>query len=71
MYEFSRFMKNSKATMFNFPGTSSHQMLRSLDIHLEERQINTGVVYFGINDILRDNSQSSIDGILQKIKNIS
>ena len=58
MYEFNRFIKNSKATMFNFPGASSHQMLHYLDVHLEDIQINTVVIHVGINDILRDNSQS-------------
>ena len=57
--------------MFNFPGGSSHQMLHYLDVHLEDREINTVVIHFGINDILRDSSQSSIDGILQNIKNMS
>ena len=41
MYEFNRFIKNSKATMFNFPGASSHQMLHYLDVHLEDIQINS------------------------------
>ena len=71
MYEFNRFIKNSKAKMFNFPGASSHQMLHYLDVHLEDRQINTVVIHVGINDSLRDSSQSSIDGLLQNIKNLS
>ena len=57
MYEFNRFIKNSKAKMFNFPGASSHQMLHYLDIHFEDKQINTVVIHVGINDILRDSSQ--------------
>ena len=46
-------------------------MLHYLDVHLDCRQINTVVIHVGINDILRDSSQSSIDGLLQKIKNMS
>ena len=57
--------------MFNFPSASSHQMLHYLDVHLEDRQINTVVIHIGINDILRDSSQSSIDVLLQNIKNMS
>ena len=57
--------------MFSFPGASSHQLLHSLDVHFEDRQINTVVIYVGINDILRDSSQSSIDGLLQNMKNMS
>ena len=71
IYEFNRFIKNSKAKIFNFPGASSHQILHYLDVHLEERQINTVVIDAGINDILRDSSQSSIDRLLQNIKNMS
>ena len=69
MYEFNRL--KSKAKMFSFPGASSHQMLHYLDIHLEDRQINTVVIHVGINDIIRDSSQSSIDGLLQNIKNMA
>ena len=69
-YEFNRFIKNSKATMFNFPGTSSHQMLHYLDVQLKDRQINTVAVHVGINDILRDSSQSSTDGLLQNKKHV-
>ena len=57
--------------MFNFPGASSHQMLHYLDLHLEDREINTVVIHVGINDILKDSNQSSIDGLLQNIKNMS
>ena len=57
--------------MFSFLGASSHQMLHYLDVHLEGRQINTVVIHVGINDILRDSSQSSIDRLLQNIKNMS
>ena len=57
--------------MFNFPNASSHQMLHYLDVHLEERQLNTVVIHVGINNILKDSSQSSIDGLLQNIKNMS
>ena len=71
MYEFNRFIKNSKAKMFSFPSASSHQMLHYLDVHFEDRQINTVVMHVGINDILRDSSQSSIDGLLQNIKNMA
>ena len=54
--------------MFNFPGVSYHQMLHYLDVHFEDRQINIVVIHVGINNILRDSSQSSIDGLLQNIK---
>ena len=53
--------------MFNFTGASSHQILCYSDVHLEGRQISTDVINLGINNILRDRSQSNIDGLLQKI----
>ena len=71
MYEFNRFIKNSKIIMFNFPGASFQQMLHYLDVNLEDRQINTVVIYVEIIDILRYRSQSSIDGLLQNIQNMS
>ena len=70
MYELSRFIKNSKPKMFSFPVASSHQILHYLNVHLEDRKIYTVVIHVEINDILRDSSQSSIDGLLQNIKNV-
>ena len=54
--------------MFNFPDVSFLQIVHYLDVHLEDRQVNTVAIRFWINDILRDNSQSSIDGLLQNKK---
>ena len=68
MYEFNWFTKNDKATMFNFQGASSHQILHYLDVHLEDRWINIVVICIGINNILGDSSQSCIDGLWQNIK---
>ena len=56
--------------MFNFTGTSSHQILCYLDVHLQGRQINTVVIHLGINNILRDRSQSNIDRLFQKIMSL-
>ena len=71
MHEFNRFIKNGKATMFNFTSASFHQMHHYLDVHFEGTQINTVVIRVGINDILRDSSQSNIDGLLQDMRNMS
>ena len=54
--------------MFNFPDVSFLQIVHYLDVHLEDRQVNTVAIRFWINDLLRDSSQSSIDGLLQNIK---
>ena len=70
MYESNRFIKNDKATMFNFPGGSSHQMLHYLNVHLEGTQINTVAIHIGINDILSDSSQSNIAKHKICLKNI-
>ena len=67
----NRLIKTRKGKMFNFRGASPHQMLHYLDVHLEDRQINTVVIHVEIIDILRNSSQSSIDGLLQNIKNMS
>ena len=57
--------------MFNFPSASSDQIFQYIDVHLEDRHINAIVIRVGIKDILRDRSQSSIDVLLQNIKNMS
>ena len=56
--------------MFNLQGASSHQMLHYLDVRLEGRQTNTVAIHVEINGILRDSSQSNIDGLLRNIKNV-
>ena len=67
MCETNRFIKNSKATMFNIPGASSHQILHYFDGHLKGGKISTVVIRVGINDVVRDSSESSF----AKIKNMS
>ena len=61
-YEFNqlKIIRKSKAFMLNFSGELSHHILHHFDdaLHIEDRQINTVVILFEINDILRDSSQS-------------
>ena len=54
MCELKRFIKNTKLTMFNFPGASYYQLLHYLDVHFEDRETNTVVIHVGINDFLKD-----------------
>ena len=47
MYIFNRFMKNGKATIFNF----------YLQVHVEDKELNKVAIQVGINDVLRYSSQ--------------
>ena len=40
--------------MFNFPGASYYQLLHYLDVHIEDRQINTVVIRDGITIFLEN-----------------
>ena len=57
MYEFNSLLRNRKTRMLNFPGSSSKQMSHYIDIYLEEKFIDTVILYVGVNDLLNDNSQ--------------
>ena len=50
MYEFNSLLRNSKAKMLNFPGSSSKQILHYIDIHLEDKFIDTVLLHVGVND---------------------
>ena len=49
--------------MLNFPGSSSKQMSHCIDIHLENKSIDTVILHVGVNDLLNGNSQSNVDNL--------
>ena len=49
MHKFNRLIKNRKTKMFYFPGTSSHQLLHYLDVHLKNKSNDTVIIHTGIN----------------------
>ena len=70
MYECNSLLRNGKAKMLNFPGSSSKQMLHYIDIHLEEKSIDTVLLHVGVNDLLNGNSQSNIDNLMSNIHKV-
>ena len=71
MHKFNRLIKNRQAKMFNFPGASSHQILRYLDVHLRNQSIDTVIIHIGINDLMTNSSRSSINNLIYNIKKIT
>ena len=51
MYEFNSFLRNRKAQMLNFPGSSSRQMSHCIDIHLEDKSIDTVILCVIVNEL--------------------
>ena len=70
MYEFTSLLRNRKAKMLNFPGSSSKQMLHYIDIHLEDKSIDTVLLHVGVNGLLNDNSKSNVDNLMSNIHKI-
>ena len=70
MYEFNSLLRNRKAKMLNFPGSSSKQMLHYIDIHLEDKSIDTVLLHVGVNGLLNDNSKSNVDNLMSNIHKI-
>ena len=56
--------------MLNFPGSSSKQMLHYIDIHLEDKFIDTALLHVGVNDLLNDNCKSNVDNLMSNIYKI-
>ena len=56
--------------MLNFPWSSSKQMLHYIDIHLEDKSIDTVLLHVGVNDLLNDNSKSNVDNLMSTIHKI-
>ena len=61
MHEFNSLLRNRKAKMLNFPGPSSKQMLHYIDIHLEDKYVDTVLLHVGVNGLLNDYSKSNVD----------
>ena len=53
MHVFNSLLRNRKAQMLNFPGSSSRQMSYCIDIHQEDKSVDT---VNNVNDLLNGNS---------------
>ena len=57
--------------MLNFPGFfSSKQMLHYIDIHLQDKSIDTVLLNVGVNGLSNDNSKSNVDNLMSNIHKI-
>ena len=70
MYEFNSLLRNRSAKLLNFPGSSSKQMLHYIDIHLEDKSIDTVLLHVGVNNLLNDNIKSNVDNLMSNIHKI-
>ena len=59
--------------VFNFPGASSHQLLHYLDVHLNDKSVDIGIIEVIINDLLTKNSRSRscMNNLTSNIKKIT
>ena len=59
--------------MFNFPGASSHQLLHYLDVQLNDKSIEVGIIEVIINGLLTNSSRSrsGINNLTSNIKKIT
>ena len=68
MYQFNRTLRNRRAKMLNFPGTSSNEILHYIYVQLKEKLIESVIVHVGVNDLLNGNSQLKRYQIIENIK---
>ena len=69
MQKFSGLIKNRRAKLFNFPSASSHHILHYLDVHLNDKSMDTMIINIEINDLLTNSIRSGMDDIVSNIKN--
>ena len=50
--------------------SSSKQMLHYVNIHLEDKSIDTFILHVGVNDLLNDKSKSNVDNLMSNIHKI-
>ena len=70
VHEFNSVLRNRKAKMLNFHGSSSKQMLHYIDIHLEDKSVDTALLHVGLNDLLNDDNKSNVDNLMSKMHEI-
>ena len=71
MQKFNRLIKNRQAKMFNFPDASPHKPLHYLNVHVNDKSIDTVIIHIGINDLLTNSIGSGIDNLISNIKEIA
>ena len=66
-------VKKPREKVFTFPGASSHQLLHCLDVHLNDKSIDFGIIEVIINDLLTNSSRSrsGMNNLTSNIKKIA
>ena len=62
MYQLNkRLLNKNRAQLISFPGASSKRLLHYLDVHLEDKNTDTVILHIGVNDLLNDPLNVSIN----------
>ena len=68
MYQFNKcLVNNNRAQLISFPGASSKSLLHYLDVHLEDKNINTVILHIGVNDLLNDDSPECVNMLMENL----
>ena len=60
-------MNNNRAQLISFPGASSKSLLHYLDVHLEDKNVNTVILHIGVNDLLNDDSPECVNMLMENL----
>ena len=71
MKKINHLIQNCQEKKFNFPGTSTRQLLHYFDVHLNDKSIDTVIIHIGTNDLLTNSSRSGMDILISNIKKIT
>ena len=64
-YNINRALTNGRARFKYFPGATSKELLRYIDVTLEESSFEVAVIHVGVNDLM--NSNNSVDKLFKNI----
>ena len=67
----SNIILSKRVTFRNFPGPSPGELLHYMDPALAEGNYDAGIVHFGINDIINNDSAAKVENLLLNLEKIA
>ena len=65
--EFNRYITNATARLKSFPGATSKELAHYVVPTLQEESFNSALIHIGINDVLKDQSDSQRESLTRNI----
>ena len=71
LHEFNYWLHKDHAQSKSFPGGTSKELLYYVEPTLKSKKFDTTLLHVGVNELLNDESQDSVQNLLDNLKQIS